>query len=125
MSYPVLSIQKKQAYYDEWLLSGERQPQFLRRKNLSSSTFKADGIKRGQPVIGQRPLQTLLPVQIKPIETATQSAGLWLQFSSGSRLHLQQKSQHNIWAACWPRWNRGAHVRSSALNQDFYVFKAC
>ena len=88
MSYPVLSIQKKQAYYDEWLLSGERQPQFLRRKNLSSSTFKADGIKRGQPVIGQRPLQTLLPVQIKPIETATQSAGLWLQFSSGSRLHF-------------------------------------
>jgi hypothetical protein len=88
MSYPVLSIQKRQAYYDEWLSSGELQPQFLRRKNLSPSTFKADGIKRGQPMIGQRPLQTLLPVQIKPIETPPEPAGLWLQLSSGSRLHF-------------------------------------
>lgn len=88
MNYPVLSIQKKQAYYDEWLSSGEPQPQFLRRKNLGPSTFKADGIKRGKPLVGQPPRHTLLPVQIKPIETAIQSVSLWLQLSSGSRLHF-------------------------------------
>lgn len=88
MSYPVLSIQKKQAYYNEWLLSGELQPQFLRRKNLGPSTFKADGIKRGRPLIGQQAANTLLPVQIKPIEIALQPAGLWVQFSSGASLHF-------------------------------------
>ena len=88
MNYPVLSIQKKQAYYDEWLSSGEPQPQFLKHKNLGPSTFKADGIKRGKPTIGQQPLHSLLPVQIKSIETAIRTVDLWVQFSSGARLHF-------------------------------------
>lgn len=88
MKYPVLSLAKKQAYYNEWLLSGEPQPQFLRRKNLGPSTFKADGLKRGKSMMTQQSPNTLLPVQIKPIETAIQPAGLWVQFLNGARLHF-------------------------------------
>ena len=88
MSYPALSIQKKQAYYDEWLSSGEPQPQFLKRKNLGPSTFKADGIKRGKPASSQQPLHTLLPVQIKSVETTIEPVRLWVEFSNGARLHF-------------------------------------
>lgn len=88
MKHPVLSLAKKQAYYDEWLLSGEPQPQFLKRHNLGPSTFKADGLNRGKPMLTRQSLNTLLPVQIKPIETAIQPVGLWVQFSNGARLHF-------------------------------------
>ena len=88
MQYPVLSLTQKQTYYNEWLLSGEPQPQFLKRKNLGPSTFKADGIRRGKPTGSEQPLCALLPVQIKPIETILPQVGLWVQFPSGTRLNF-------------------------------------
>lgn len=88
MSYPALDIRTKQAYYNEWLLSGEAQPQFLRRKKLGPSTFKADGLKRGKPVLIQPPISTLLPVQIKVAEASLEPVRLWVEFSNRARLHF-------------------------------------
>lgn len=88
MSYPVLSIQKRQAYYDEWLLSGEPQPQFLKRHNLGPSLFKTKGlIKQSSVPVAPKPLQAFLPLHVKQ-EPAVQTSNLFVQFSNGARLYF-------------------------------------
>lgn len=90
MSYQLLNIRTIQAYYDEWLLSGETQTQFLERKKLSQAMFRTNGIKRGKPKVLESSWRSFLPVEVRAVEEKieTQSVNLLLQFSNGARLHF-------------------------------------